>query len=64
MSRTALPLVLFAFLLFAEDYHAERQRLVRDSMEGRGIRHLSVLRAMRETPRHEFMPLDVRRYSY
>lgn len=64
MIRKALLSVPFVFLLFADDYRAQRERLVRDSMEGRGIRNPSVLRAMRETPRHEFMPLDVRQHAY
>jgi protein-L-isoaspartate(D-aspartate) O-methyltransferase len=64
MIRTALLIVPFVFLLFADDYRAQRERLVRDSMEGRGIRNPSVLRAMRETPRHEFMPPEVRQYAY
>lgn len=53
-----------ALLLHAQDYHAERERLVRESMEGRGIRSQGVLKAMRETPRHEFMPLSVRQFAY
>jgi protein-L-isoaspartate(D-aspartate) O-methyltransferase len=33
-------------------------------MEARGIRNRAVLRAMRDTPRHEFMPENVRRLAY
>ena len=51
-------------LLPAQDYRAERERLVRESMERRGIHSPAVLRAMRETPRHEFMPPDVRNLAY
>ncbi|HYP05987.1 MAG TPA: protein-L-isoaspartate(D-aspartate) O-methyltransferase [Bryobacteraceae bacterium] len=51
-------------LLFAQDYRAQRERLVRESMQGRGISNPAVLKAMRETPRHEFMPLDVRQFAY
>jgi protein-L-isoaspartate(D-aspartate) O-methyltransferase len=64
MIRSAMLVVPFAFLLFADDYRAQRERLVRDSMEARGLRNQAVLKAMRETPRHEFMPQDVRRYAY
>src|SRR3954447_6988591 len=59
-----LLLIPFAFLLLADDHRAERERLVRESMQVRGIRNPAVLRAMRDTPRHEFMPQDVRRYAY
>ena len=51
-------------LLFADDYRIQRERLVAESMEGRGIRNPSVLRAMRDTPRHEFMPQEVRKFAY
>ena len=62
--RTALLLAATALLLTAQDYQSERERLVRDSMEHRGIRNPAVLRAMRDTPRHEFMPQDVRKFAY
>jgi protein-L-isoaspartate(D-aspartate) O-methyltransferase len=62
--RPTLLLIPFAFLLLADDHRAERARLVRESMEARGIRNPAVLRAMRDTPRHEFMPQEVRRFAY
>ena len=62
--RTVLVALSFAFLLNADDYRAERERLVRESMETAGIRNPAVLRAMRDTPRHEFMPREVRRFAY
>jgi protein-L-isoaspartate(D-aspartate) O-methyltransferase len=61
--RTALLLVPFTFLA-ADDYRVQRERLVKESMEARGIRNPAVLRAMRETPRHEFMPEAVRKFAY
>src|SRR5919107_1622757 len=64
MVRTALLLTTLVCLSFGQDYRAERERLVRDSMEARGIRSNSVLRAMRDTPRHEFMPAEVRNLAY
>ncbi len=60
--RVLLSAVVFALLLTAEDYSAARERLVRDSMTD--IRSQSVLRVMRETPRHEFMPAEVRKFAY
>lgn len=62
--RAGLRLIPFAFLLIAQDQRAERERLVRESIEARGIRNPAVLRAMRETPRHEFMPPEVRKFAY
>jgi protein-L-isoaspartate(D-aspartate) O-methyltransferase len=61
---TTLHMIPFALLMLADDYRAAREQLVRDSMEARGIRNSAVLRAMRETPRHEFMPEDVRNLAY
>jgi protein-L-isoaspartate(D-aspartate) O-methyltransferase len=41
-------------------YAAERQRMVRDHMEARGIRDARVLEAMRDVPRHLFVPEQLR----
>src|SRR4051812_6063449 len=62
--RSCLLLIPLALLLAADGRVTERERLVSESIEGRGIRNPAVLRAMRDTPRHEFMPQDVRRYAY
>jgi len=43
---------------------ARRERMVCDQLEGRGIRDSEVLRAMRETPRHLFVPEHDRRLAY
>lgn len=58
-----MRVLLITLLLAAQDYRAERERLVRDSMEARGIRD-PVLRVMRDTPRHEFMPQEARKFAY
>lgn len=62
--RAAALLVTTALILSGQDYRAERERLVRESMEARGIRNAAILRVMRDTPRHEFMPENVRRWAY
>jgi protein-L-isoaspartate(D-aspartate) O-methyltransferase len=62
--RSGLFLIPAVLSCAAPDYVAERERLVRESMEARGIRNPDVLRAMRETPRHEFMPEQVRKFAY
>jgi protein-L-isoaspartate(D-aspartate) O-methyltransferase len=43
---------------------AARERMVRDQIEERGVRHAGVLRAMREIPRHLFLPASVRELAY
>ncbi|MEX2091217.1 MAG: protein-L-isoaspartate(D-aspartate) O-methyltransferase [Pirellulales bacterium] len=39
-------------------------KLVDDEVAAAGVTNERVLRAMRDTPRHEFMPLNVRRLAY
>jgi protein-L-isoaspartate(D-aspartate) O-methyltransferase len=41
-----------------------RARMVKDQLEARGIRDARVLAAMREVPRHQFVPADVIREAY
>ena len=47
-----------------EDPAAARNRMVREQIEARGVRHAGVLKAMRETPRHLFVPESQRGYAY
>src|SRR6187399_2790263 len=46
------------------DRGTERDAMVRRQLEARGIRDTAVLRAMREVPRHEFVPDDLQRHAY
>lgn len=57
--------VLVAALVWlaADPFAAERDRMVREQMEARGIRDAGVLRAMRETPRHRFVPPLLRAHA-
>ena len=56
---------LVALLLQAADPLAsERDRMVKEQIESRGVRLPAVLRAMRATPRHLFMPDNVRPLAY
>jgi protein-L-isoaspartate(D-aspartate) O-methyltransferase len=48
----------------ADEYAAERSRMVREQIESRGVRHLDVLQAMRTTPRHLFVPEEMRGQAY
>lgn len=46
------------------EYIQMRNRMVKDDLEGQGIKNPRVLRAFLETPRHEFIPVKERRNSY
>jgi protein-L-isoaspartate(D-aspartate) O-methyltransferase len=41
-----------------------RERMVEEQIAGRGVRDPRVLAAMREVPRHEFVPVDQRSHAY
>lgn len=46
------------------NWSEDREKLVRQTIEGRGVTDASVLKAMRTVPRHEFVPQDMRRLAY
>jgi protein-L-isoaspartate(D-aspartate) O-methyltransferase len=50
--------------LAADPYAVEREQMVRTQIEARGVRQADVLRVMRATPRHLFVPAPVRAYAY
>ena len=43
---------------------AEREAMIREQIEARGVRTAAVLQAMRKVPRHEFVPESARRAAY
>ncbi len=47
-----------------QDWAALREQMVRLQIERRGVRNPAVLRAMREVPRHLFVPEAMRRSAY
>jgi protein-L-isoaspartate(D-aspartate) O-methyltransferase len=47
-----------------DPYADERERMVHDTIERRGIRDEHVLAAMRTVPRHEFVPPTIRKRAY
>jgi protein-L-isoaspartate(D-aspartate) O-methyltransferase len=51
-------------LLGSDPFTAERERMVREEIESRGIRNPDVLRAMRATPRHLFVPKAFQSEAY
>src|SRR4051812_2835897 len=48
----------------AEQFAAERERMVVGQLTGRGIRDAATLRAMRVVPRERFVPSDSRSRAY
>src|SRR5574340_821304 len=57
-------MVWLLLLLAADPSAAQRTRMVKEQMEDRGIRHPGVLAAMRNTPRHLFVPEESRGLAY
>jgi protein-L-isoaspartate(D-aspartate) O-methyltransferase len=60
-----LVVLLLAPAVCAQDaYGPARESMVSRQIEARGIRNAELLRALRATPRHEFVPAAVRSMSY
>ena len=65
MKRLILLATWFCLLAAANDrYQAERERMVHDQIEARGISRPDVLRAIRSTPRHLFVTELLRAEAY
>ncbi len=47
-----------------QPYAVERERMVDEQIEARGVRNADVLRVLRTTPRHLFVPGDAQPYAY
>jgi protein-L-isoaspartate(D-aspartate) O-methyltransferase len=62
--RWLLALAVTAAAVAQDSYLPLRQRMVRDQIESRGVRNPAVLRVMRQTPRHLFVPDEVRSRAY
>lgn len=61
----AIPAFSMATLLVADGpVTLQRERMVADQIESRGVRNPEVLRVMRATPRHLFVPTDIRSRAY
>ena len=57
--------VVMPRLMIAEDAATkQRDRMVAEQIESRGVRNPDVLRVVRATPRHLFVPADVRSMAY
>jgi len=59
-----LALVGLAVLAARDPYAARRERMVREDVAARGIKDPAVLRVMRETPRHLFVPPNLQQMAY
>lgn len=47
-----------------QDYQKERERMVRQQLEARGIQDKETLEAMRKVERHKLVPEDMVKYAY
>ena len=71
-NESSFPLAICAILAFlmttllvADDpVTLQHERMVADQIESRGIRNPDILRVMRSTPRHLFVPTNVRSMAY
>ena len=59
-----LVLPLAGLLVSADPYAADRERMVREQIESRGIRGAELLCVLRATPRHLFVPIASRPMAY
>jgi protein-L-isoaspartate(D-aspartate) O-methyltransferase len=65
MRPSVVFLISAALTLQAQDqYRVQRERMVHDQIESRGVKNSQVLRAMRDTQRHFFVPPHVRQFAY
>ena len=70
--ESPFPLALCAILAFPmttllvtdDPVTSQHEPMVADQIENRGIRNPDILRVMRSTPRHLFVPTDVRSMAY
>lgn len=61
---TVAGLLVSTLGLAANRWLRQRTRMVEDQIEKRGIRNPELLRILRATPRHLFVPEGVRRFAY
>src|SRR3989442_3084286 len=62
--RRLILLAVCGLLAASDRFQAERERMVRDHIETRGISRPDVLQAIRTTPRHLFVPELLRPQAY
>ena len=64
MSAACVLVALTAYLPAEDPFARERERMVAEQIAARGIRNADVLRVMRATPRHLFVPEAARGMAY
>src|SRR5579872_1524836 len=64
MFCTLLAMLMMKPLVADDSTTLQRERMVAEQIESRGIRNPNVLRAMRIIPRHLFVPADVQSMAY
>lgn len=68
MLSPAYILIMFTLLILPaqeqDSYKQKREEMVRESIEGRGVKDKAVLKAMRTVKRHLFVPPDQAAYAY
>ena len=64
LRSTAMSLMLAASVQAASPFEEARNRMVEEEIIGGGVKNPRVIQAMRDTPRHEFVPLPYRQNSY
>jgi protein-L-isoaspartate(D-aspartate) O-methyltransferase len=65
MKAAAIMLMLASSPAAAQqDYAKERERMVREHIASRGVKDARVLKVMRETPRHLFVPKSLESRAY
>ncbi len=62
------PFLFFLFAVYSfqskQDFSLQREAMVRDQIESRGVKDRATLAAMRKTPRHLFVPPDEIKNAY
>jgi protein-L-isoaspartate(D-aspartate) O-methyltransferase len=56
--------LLFLWAPPQDRFAADREAMVRDQIQGRGVRNAAVLSSMRSVPRHELVPDAIRHMAY
>lgn len=64
LTLLALPAALLRAGDASDAYQVQRERMVAEQIEARGVRSSAVLGAMRAVPRHLFVPADLAPYAY
>jgi protein-L-isoaspartate(D-aspartate) O-methyltransferase len=57
-------LAAVAPLRVSDPFVSRREQMVRDQIEGRGVRNSRILQVLRATPRHEFIPAELWMQAY